>query len=168
MPDAQRTPAGSLARAALGGVVATIAMDLSARTLVAPLLGVEAPGPRDLGRWLGHMGHGRFRHEEITAAPAVRGEATIGVLAHYVIGATLGTGYGLLLRVGGHRYSSLPSALSYGTGTTIFSWLVMFPATGRGLLGRRESARLGALSLANHIVYGLGLGAAGARLTPRR
>ena len=153
----------SLSRVALAGVPATLAMDVGARAILAPALGVEAPGPRELGRWVGHMRHGRFRHPDIATAPAVAREAVIGSLTHYAIGLTLGAGYGLLLRAGRARRSSIPLALAYGTATTGFSWLLMFPATGKGLLGRRANPKLAALSLGNHLVFGLALGAAIAR-----
>jgi hypothetical protein len=141
-------------------------MDLSARTTIAPALGVEALGPQSLGRWVGHMRHGRFTHQDIAGAPAIPHEAAIGIVAHYTIGVTLSTLYALLLRAGKTRRGSLPLALAYGTGTTIFSWFAMFPATGKGALGRRENPKLGALSLCNHVAYGLALGAALSKLTP--
>jgi len=94
------TPA--LSRAALAGLPATLAMDL--------------------GRWVAHMRRGRFRHTEIATAPAVRGEAAIGIATHYAIGLTLGAGYWLLLRAASTPRSSIPLALAYGTATTVFSW----------------------------------------------
>jgi hypothetical protein len=148
-----------LARAGLAGLLATLIMDVGARTTVAPMLGVQAGGPKTLGRWVGHLATGRFVHDDIATAAPVRHEAVIGVVAHYAIGLTLGEAYGLLLRVRCRRRASCGLALAYGSGTTVFSWFVLFPATGQGAFGRR-SARLGTLSLLNHIVYGLGLCAA--------
>jgi hypothetical protein len=107
-------------------------MDLSARTTIAPALGVDALGPQSLGRWVGHMRHGRFTHQDIADAPAIPHEAAIGIVAHYTIGLTLSTLYALLLRASKTRRGSLPIALAYGTATTIFSWFAMFPATGKG------------------------------------
>lgn len=120
MTGVRDTPA--LSRAALAGLPATLAMDLGARTIVAPALGVRALGPEDLGRWVAHMRRGRFRHTEIATAPAVRGEAAIGIATHYAIGLTLGAGYWLLLRAASTPRSSIPLALAYGTATTVFSW----------------------------------------------
>ena len=148
----------SLYRAALAGVPATLAMDLGTRAIVAPALGVQAPGPKELGRWVGPMRHGRFRHPDITTAPAMRCEAVIGILTHYAIGLRLAAGYGLLLRAGRARRGSIPLALAYGTAITGFSWFVMFPATGKGAIRRGENPKLAAFSLCNHIVYGLALG----------
>jgi len=39
-----------------------------------------------VGRWIAHMPHGRFRHDNIAAAPKKRGERLIGWSAHYGIG----------------------------------------------------------------------------------
>jgi Protein of unknown function (DUF2938)/Family of unknown function (DUF6789) len=153
----------SLPRAALAGVPATIAMDVWART-VARVLGIDALGPGSLGRWIGHMRRGRFAHQDIAAAPPIPNEAAIGIVTHYAIGLTLGLGYGLLVRATAAQRSTLPRALAYGTATTIFPWFVLFPATGGGVMGRRENTRLAALSLCNHAVYGLALGAATKRL----
>lgn len=150
----------SLSRAAVAGVPATLTMDVGARVIIAPALGAQTPGPRELGRWVGHMRHGRFRHADIATAPVVRGEAVIGVLTHYAIGLTLSAGYGVLLRATRVRRSSIPLALAYGIATTGFSWLVMFPAAGKGAIRHGENPKLAASSLCNHIVYGLALGAA--------
>ena len=50
------------------------------------LLGIVPPDFGLVGRWLAHMARGRFRHDSIAAAPAVRGERLVGWLAHYAIG----------------------------------------------------------------------------------
>jgi hypothetical protein len=141
-------------------------MDIAARTAIAPALGVEAPRPQSLGRWVGHMRYGRFTHQDIADAPVIPHEAEIGIMAHYAIGLTLGALYALLLRVSKTRHGSPSLALAYGTGTTAFSWFLMFPAAGKGALGRRETPKLGTLSLCNHIAYGLALGMALSKLTP--
>jgi Protein of unknown function (DUF2938) len=122
----------SLARAGLAGLLATLMMDVGARTTVAPMLGVAAGGPKDLGRWVGHMPTGRFVHDDIATAAPVRHEAAIGIVAHYTIGITLGEVYGLLLRARCRRRGSCGLALAYGSATTVFSWFVLFPATGQG------------------------------------
>jgi hypothetical protein len=43
-----------------------------------PLLGVPAPDYGLVGRWFGHMAHGRFRHDAIAQAPRIPGELVIG------------------------------------------------------------------------------------------
>lgn len=161
-PDRPLTPL----RAGVAGMLATVVMDVIGRTLIAPVLDIQAPSPEALGRWIGHMRNRRFVHRDIALAQPVAGEAALGILAHYAIGLTLGVGYGLLLRARHSARTSLPLALSYGTATTAFSWLVMFPATGQGALGRRGGRKLPVLSLLNHTVYGLALGITVAKLPP--
>lgn len=50
------------------------------------LLGIPAPNYGLVGRWLGHMRHGRFRHDSIASAPPVRRETLVGWTAHYLVG----------------------------------------------------------------------------------
>lgn len=151
--------APSPASAAAAGALATYGMDLAARRVVAPALGMSPPG--SLGRWIGHMLRGRFTHEDIATAEPVPHEAAIGTIAHYAIGAMLGAGYGLLLRVPRQRRSSLPAAVAYGTATTVFPWFWMYPARGQGVMGLRGGdARVPAFALCVHVAYGLGLGLA--------
>jgi len=51
------------------------------------LLGSAAPNYSLVGRWLGHMRRGLFRHESIAAAPPVHGESLIGWGAHFLLTA---------------------------------------------------------------------------------
>jgi hypothetical protein len=151
--------APSIRAAAVAGVLATYGMDVAGRRIVAPALGKGPSG--GLGRWIGHMLQGRFRHEDITKAAPVAHEDTIGVVAHYAIGLVLGAGYGVLLRVPRPRQSSLSSAAAYGVATTVLPWLWMFPARGQGVMGLRDGdLRVPTFALCTHIAYGLGLGVA--------
>ena len=157
--DKQEGEAPSLGGAALAGVLATYVMDIAGRRIVGPALGKGPSG--GLGRWIGHMLHGRFTHEDITKATPVAHEAAIGMAAHYAIGLILGAGYGLLLRVRQPRQSSLPRAAGYGMATTVFPWFWMFPARGQGVMGLRDrDLRVPAFALGTHVAYGLGLGVA--------
>ena len=61
----------------LTGVGATAVMGLSAIARKR-LLGILSPNYGLEGRWLAHMPRGRFRHDSIAAAQAVRGEYLIG------------------------------------------------------------------------------------------
>lgn len=101
--------ARSLARAALAGLGATVAMDLSARAVVSPALDTRPPGPDTLGRWIGHMREGRFTHDHIEATNPVAREIAVGATAHYLIGPALGVGYVLLLRLTRRPHGSFPS-----------------------------------------------------------
>ena len=154
--------------AALAGLLATVGMDLGALGIFAPLFGTKGLGPRNLGRWIGHMRAGRFTHDDIAAATPIAHEAAIGVAAHYATGLTLGAGYGLLLRAAQPQRSSVPLATAYGTATTALAWFLLFPACGLGAMGlRRGDVRLPALALCNHAVFGLSLGTASRLAIPR-
>jgi hypothetical protein len=151
--------APSILAAAAAGVVATYAMDVAGRKIVAPALGKGPSG--GLGRWIGHMLQGRFTHEDITKATPVAHEATIGMAAHYAIGLTLGAGYALLLRIPDSRQNSVSRATAYGIATTVFPWFWMFPARGQGVIGLRDGdLRVPAFALCTHAAYGFGLGVA--------
>ena len=144
------------------GVGATALMDLW--TIVRErLLGTAAPNYGLVGRWLGHMRRGRFRHESIAAAPPVHGERLIGWGAHYLIGIAFA---GLLLGVWGLAWIQQPRigpALAVGIGSVAAPFLVMQPGMGAGIAASRTprpaAARL--QSLATHAIFGLGLYAAG-------
>jgi hypothetical protein len=124
--------------------------------------------PSGLGRWIGHMLRGRFTHEDITTAPAVAHEATIGMVAHYTIGLTLGVAYALLLRIPRAHTNSVARATAYGVATTALPWFWMFPARGQGIMGLRHGdARVPAFALGTHIAYGVCLGI-GLRTAERR
>ena len=98
------------------GTGATAAMDAwgFARK---PLLGLAPPDYGLVGRWIGHMGRGRFRHASIATAPRVHGERLIGWAAHYLIGVTFAA---LLLAIWGTAWVEQPTlgpALLVGIGT---------------------------------------------------
>lgn len=116
-----------------------------------------APPDFDLvGRWIAHLSRGRFRHESIAAAPAVRGERLLGWVAHYLIGMAFA---GVLLGVWGMdwmRQPRLAPALIVGAVTVVAPLFLMQPAMGHGF-----SARRALQSLITHLVFGVGLYAAG-------
>jgi hypothetical protein len=156
-----RNAAPSLRRAALGGLLATVAMDVVGRTVVAPVLGITPTGPakaNNLGRWFGHMREGKFAHEDIESAAPISGEAAIGVGVHYAIGTTLGAIFAILLAATG-RESSPVLGTAFGAATTAFAWFVVHPACGYGMMGLRDGdPRAPLFALVNHSVFGLGLG----------
>ena len=130
------------------------------------LLGIVPPDFGLVGRWLAHMARGRFRHDSIAAAPAVRGERLVGWLAHYAIGMSFAA---LLLFIWGMdwmRQPTLGPALAIGIGTVAAPFFVMQPGMGAGIAASRTprpaASRL--QSLVTHTIFGIGLYAA-ARLT---
>lgn len=115
-----------------------------------------------VGRWLGHMLRGRFRHDAIAAAPRVRGERLIGWTAHYLIGIAFA---GLLPGIWGLEWVRQPRlipALVVGMGTVAAPFLLMQPGMGAGIAASRTARPAAARmqSLLTHTIFGVGLYAA--------
>jgi hypothetical protein len=143
------------------GVLATVTMDVVAT--MALRLGVAGRGPRRtgpdlIGRWVGYVLQGKFRHTDIVRTPPLRGELLLGFAAHYAIGIALTLLYLGLLIVAHARPTAL-SAILYGAATTVLPWCLMFPSQGMGWLGwdAPGDAHLTRASLFNHVVFGLGI-----------
>jgi len=66
------------------GVGATAVMDLW--LLVLKRSGVPTMDFALLGRWVGHVSHGRIAHEAIRRARPIAGEVGLGWLTHYAVG----------------------------------------------------------------------------------
>lgn len=122
-------------------------------------LGIALPDYGLLGRWLGHMPAGRFRHQAIARAHSIAGERPLGWAAHYLIGIAFAA---LLPLLWGRTWLAQPSigpALLIGVATVAAPFLLMQPGMGAGLAARRtprpHAARL--QSLITHLVFGLGL-----------
>lgn len=144
------------------GVGATAAMDLWGLAR-KPLLGIAPPNYALVGRWIGHMPRGRFCHDSITASAPVRGEHIIGWAAHYLIGIWFAA---LLIGIWGPAWVQQPTigpALAVGICGVAAPFFLMQPGMGAGIAASRTprpaSARL--QSLITHVVFGLGLYAAG-------
>ena len=144
------------------GILATLTMDLGA--LLGVRLGIPGVGPRRtgpdlIGRWIGYLARGKFKHDDILRTPPLRGELPLGLLSHYAIGAVFSLAYFALLGAM-HIAPSFLTAILYGLATTIFPWFLMFPSQGMGWLGASAPApaHLTRTSLYNHAVFGLGLG----------
>jgi hypothetical protein len=143
------------------GILATVTMDVVA--MIALRLGITGRGPHRtgpdlIGRSIGYLLRGKFRHKDILQTPPLRGELVLGLAAHYLIGIVLTLLYLGLLVVAHARPTTL-SAILYGTATMVFPWFLMFPSQGMGWLGRDApgDAHLARVSLFNHIVFGLGI-----------
>lgn len=140
------------------GVGASLVADLWAATR-RHLFGVPPLDYRYVGRWLGHMPEGKFRHASIATADPVPGEALFGWLVHFLIGI----GFALtMLLVVGQRWLEAPTllpALVTGLLTAAAPFLTLQPAFGAGLFASRTPrpgmARLHTLIM--HLVFGLGL-----------
>lgn len=151
-----------LIAALITGIGATAVMDSwgVARTV---LFAIAAPNYALVGRWVGHMKAGRFRHDSIASATPIPHERFLGWVIHYVIGVLFA---GLLLSIWGLAWIQQPTlgpALMIGIGTVAAPFLIMQPGMGAGVAASRTphpaSARLH--SIINHAVFGVGLYVAG-------
>jgi hypothetical protein len=143
------------------GILATVTMDVVA--VFALRFGLAGRGPRRtgpdlIGRWIGYLLQGKFRHTDILQTPPLRGELLLGLAAHYLIGIALTLLYIGLLVLADAKPGCF-SAVLYGTATTVLPWFLMFPSQGMGWLGLDApgDAHLARASLFNHIVFGLGI-----------
>lgn len=146
------------------GAGATLTMDLWAAILRR--FGVPSLDFAFLGRWIGHMPEGQWRHRSIAKAAPVQGERVIGWCAHYSIGVLFAAA---LLATFGLRWAHSPTlgpAVLIGVVTVVAPLLVLQPALGAGIASSKTSAPVfnSFKSLATHTVFGVGLFLA-ARLT---
>ncbi|MBN3841202.1 DUF2938 domain-containing protein [Burkholderia sp. Ac-20349] len=112
-----------------------------------------------VGRWIGHMMQGRFRHVSIGAAAPVPGERALGWIAHYAIGIAFAA---LPVAIAGTEWIGTPTplpALVAGLASVVAPFVVMQPAFGFGIAASRTPnpgvARR--RSLITHLSYGVGL-----------
>lgn len=146
-----------LTRVILIGMVATAAMDLW--LLLLQRLNVPTLNFALIGRWVGHLSRGRWKHASIAQAAPVPGELALGWLTHYLVGIGFA---GVLVGLYGMAWARDPRplpALAVGIASVAAPWFVMQPAMGAGIASARTPApgmnRL--RSLANHTVFGAGL-----------
>jgi hypothetical protein len=140
------------------GVGATVFMDFWS-ILQKRLLGIPSLNFALVGRWIGHMAKGQFKHNSIAAAPNCAGEAAIGWSVHYAIGVIFAV---MLLLAAGPQWLESPTlfpALLIGLLTVTAPFLIMQPAFGFGIAASRTPnpnwARL--KSIVTHLSFGLGL-----------
>lgn len=144
-------------RAVLIGIGATIVMDVWAFMLRR--VGVPSLSLGLLGRWIGHLPRGRWRHLNIASAAPVRGERWIGWCAHYSIGIAFAT---LLVWTSGLGWARSPSvlpALLVGIVTVAAPLLVLQPGMGAGIASSKTQRPVfnSFKSLVTHTVFGLGM-----------
>ena len=144
------------------GIGATAVMDLWG-VIRKPLLGLAPPNYALVGRWIGHMTHGQFRHEAIAKSAPAHGEHALGWAVHYLTGIAFAA---VLIGICGLEWVRQPTpgpALVVGIGTVAAPFLLMQPGMGAGIAASRTprpgSARL--QSVITHAVFGSGLYVAG-------
>ncbi|OXJ14151.1 DUF2938 domain-containing protein [Burkholderia sp. AU6039] len=140
------------------GAGATLVMDLWA-LLRRRAFGIPSLDYALVGRWLGHMMHGRFRHASIVAAAPVPGERALGWVAHYAIGIVFAA---LPVAIAGTAWIGTPTplpALVAGLASIVAPFFVMQPAFGFGIAASRTPSPGVARrrSLITHLSYGVGL-----------
>ena len=149
-------------RAVLVGIVmgigATLVMDLW-NLFLKRTFKIQSLNYCLLGRWLGHMPSGTFRHASIGTARQKPFECTVGWIAHYSIGVTLALVFVVLVSAEWLARPTLLPVLSYGLGTVVFPLFVLQPLLGLGVASSRAhnptQARL--KSLMTHSVFGVEL-----------
>ncbi len=140
------------------GTGATLVMDLWG-WLLSSVFKVPSLSFCLVGRWIGHMRYGVFRHQSIGKARPLAAECLLGWVSHYVIGIL----FALLLILPNEglwlQNPDLGIALLVGVGTVVFPFFLMQPSFGSGFAAAKTpsptKARL--KSLLTHCVFGLGL-----------
>lgn len=140
------------------GIGATLLMDGWA-VLRKHLLGVPALDYALVGRWIGHMPLGRFRHAAIGKAAPIAGERPLGWAIHYLTGIVFALAFVLLMGTQWLCQPSLQAALLFGVVTVLLPFLLMQPAFGLGVAAARTAtpAKARLHSLMTHGIFGLGL-----------
>lgn len=146
-----------IARSILIGACATLIIDLWAAVLRR--FGVPSLSFALLGRWIGHLVHGRWRHPGIAKSAPIRRELLIGWCAHYAIGIGFAA---LLLVIVGREWASsptLPPALCVGVATVVAPLFILQPAFGAGIASSKTATPVfnTVKSLITHVVFGIGL-----------
>lgn len=144
-------------RIILIGAGATLVMDIW--LMVLKRVGVQTLNFAFIGRWVGHLFHGRIAHASIGTALPISNETVLGWFTHYAVGIAFAF---LLISISGVAWARAPSlgiALLVGVCTVAFPLLVMQPAMGLGVAASKTSSPIKSCirSLINHSVFGLGL-----------
>lgn len=152
---------GLLIRVVVVGIGATALMDFWG-VARSPLFGLPRLNYAMIGRWVGHMPGGRFRHDSIAAAAPVAHERLLGWGVHYAIGIVFAALLAVVAGPGWFARPTLGPALLVGLATVGGPFLLMQPGMGAGIAGRRTPrpwvTRI--QTLLSHTIYGFGLYAA--------
>lgn len=146
-----------ITRVLLIGIGATVVMDLW--LLLLKQLKIPTMNFAFLGRWVGHLCQGKVAHAAIGKAPPLQHEVLLGWAAHYAIGIGFA---GLLIFICGVEWAREPTlvpALAIGMATVVAPLFILQPAMGSGFASMKTPTPLFNCikSVANHIVFGIGL-----------
>ncbi|WP_374479626.1 DUF2938 domain-containing protein [Zoogloea sp.] len=144
-------------RIVLIGCGATLFMDIW--LVFLKWIGVQTLNFAFIGRWVGHVFHGRIAHASIGKASPIAHETWLGWITHYVVGIAFAF---LLTSISGVTWTRAPSpgiAVLVGVCTVAFPLLVMQPAMGLGFAASKTPTPIknGLRSLINHSIFGFGL-----------
>src|SRR5689334_3585075 len=126
----------STATTILVGAGATAVIDLWAIAR-SKAFGIKPLDYALVGRWIGWLPRGRWRHDPIANTPPVRGERLLGWVAHYAIGVAFA---GVLVAVFGTGWLAHPTpgpALAVGIASVAAPFLVLQPGMGAGVAASR-------------------------------
>jgi hypothetical protein len=142
----------------LTGLVATGLADLW-QQILSRVVYLPRANWRLVGRWVGWMPRGVFRHRHIGDATVIRGEQVIGWVFHYCIGIVYAGVYLFIVDGLANAEPSLVSALLFGIVTVTAPFFLMQPALGFGVMARHAGNRLQILfvTVTTHMVFGIGL-----------
>jgi hypothetical protein len=149
---------GLIARGVLLGIGATLLFDVWQR-LYALATGGSAPNWAPVGRWFRHLPEGRVFHDDIGKAAPYAHELALGWIGHYATGIVYGVVFALLVGEGWLAAPRLLPAWIFALVTVLFGWFLLQPGLGIGWAASRapNPAKVRALNLVGHSVFGLGL-----------
>ena len=156
-----------LLNSVLGGVLATLFMDVSSTLVRATGLTAGAP-PSIIGKWFGYLLRGRLIHGDIMGSSEIPVRLPLTLAFHYGIGIALAGVFAALCSWQAPQRGTFAFAVGFGLFSTVLAWFLMFPAMGWGIAGTRGPAQLllTRTSLVNHALYGIGLALWSAFLAP--
>lgn len=147
-----------VAQGVLIGVPATILIDGWA-LILKHAFGLPTTNWNMVGRWVGHLHHGRFKHHDIASSAPVARESMLGWTTHYVVGGLYGIGYVWLVIEVLNQQPGPASAILYSVILLTAPWFILQPGLGLGILGRRAPRPwlMRMVNVSVHIVFGIGL-----------
>jgi hypothetical protein len=143
----------------LMGIFATLIMDILAVLLAKAKLIHPFIAPEYIGRWFLYMFRGKFIHQDIHKAPALKNEKFWCLISHYAIGIALAGAYLFLELKEPIIRENLWMPLIFGMATVFLPWFWLLPSIGLGFMASKSSLRSIILrtNLVNHTIFGVGL-----------
>ncbi|PZQ50416.1 MAG: DUF2938 domain-containing protein [Rhodovulum sulfidophilum] len=149
---------GLVVQGALLGLGANILFDLWQRGLAAAT-GAPPPNWAPVGRWFWHLREGKVFHADISKAAPYEHELALGWIGHYAVGIAYGVIFALIAGPGWLAAPTFLPAWIFGIVTVGFGWFLLQPGLGLGWAASKtpNPAKVRAMNLAAHTVFGLGL-----------